>query len=149
MLGDDGANAPDVSRILLCSGKIYYDLLAAREERKAQQVAIVRFEQLYPFPAQDLEEILARYERADEVVWVQEEPWNMGAWRYMRERLQGSLEASGRTLRYAGRPESASPATGSHKRHLVEQAALIDEAFAPAALPSRRAVRLVRKTRAQ
>ena len=148
VLGDDGVEAPDVSRVLLCSGKIYYDLLAAREERKAQQVAIVRFEQLYPFPAQDLEETLARYERADEVVWVQEEPLNMGPWRYMRERLQPSLEASDRTLRYAGRSESASPATGSHKRHLMEQAAIIDEAFAPVALPSKRAVRLVRKTRA-
>jgi 2-oxoglutarate dehydrogenase E1 component len=95
-----------------------------------------------------LEKTLAKYERADEVVWVQEEPRNMGPWRYMRERLQPSLEASDRTLRYAGRPESASPATGSHKRHLAEQAAVIDEAFAPVALPSRRAVRLVPKTRA-
>ena len=86
-----------MSRVLLCSGKIYYDLLAAREERKAQHVAIVRFEQLYPFPAQDLEEILAKYERADEVVWVQEEPRNMGPWRYMRERLQPPLEASDRS----------------------------------------------------
>ena len=64
VLGDDGADAPDVSRMLLCSGKIYYDLLAAREESKAQHVAIVRVEQFYPFPAQDLEEILARYARA-------------------------------------------------------------------------------------
>jgi len=148
VLGDDVTEPSVVSRVLLCSGKIYYELLASREERKAQQVAIIRFEQLYPFPAQELEETLAKYERADVVVWVQEEPRNMGPWRYMRERLQPSLDASDRTLRYAGRPESASPATGSHKRHLAEQAAVIDEAFAPVALPSRRAVRLVPKTRA-
>jgi 2-oxoglutarate dehydrogenase complex dehydrogenase (E1) component-like enzyme len=143
VMGDDVAEPSGVSRVLLCSGKIYYDLLAAREERKAQEVAIIRFEQLYPFPEHELEEILAKYERADEVVWVQEEPRNMGPWQFMRGRLQTSLEASDKILRYAGRAESASPATGSHKRHLAEQAAVVEEAFSPVALPSQRAVRLV------
>ena len=143
VLGDEVTEAPDVSRVLVCSGKIYYDLLAAREEREAQQVAIVRLEQLYPFPAQELEETLARYESASEVVWVQEEPRNMGPWQFMRERLQTSLEGTDKSLRYAGRAESASPATGSHKRHLAEQAAVVEDAFAQTVLPSKRAVRLV------
>jgi 2-oxoglutarate dehydrogenase E1 component len=149
VLGDEVTEAPDVSRVLVCSGKIYYDLLAAREEREAPQVAIVRLEQLYPFPAQELEETLARYESASEVVWVQEEPRNMGPWQFMRERLQTSLEGTDKSLRYAGRAESASPATGSHKRHLAEQAAVVEDAFAQTVLPSKRAVRLVRERKAR
>jgi 2-oxoglutarate dehydrogenase E1 component len=147
---DDGFADPGrVSRLLLASGKVYYDLLTARQEKGAEHIAIVRVEQLYPLPAEDLEAICSKYARAGDVVWVQEEPRNMGAWRYMRERMFPLLDPSGRRLQYAGRPESASPATGSHKRHGVEQAALIEDAFTPAASPSKGAMRVVPKRRAQ
>ncbi|MFB3777941.1 MAG: multifunctional oxoglutarate decarboxylase/oxoglutarate dehydrogenase thiamine pyrophosphate-binding subunit/dihydrolipoyllysine-residue succinyltransferase subunit [Bryobacteraceae bacterium] len=139
LLGDPSAEPPRVSKVLFCSGKIYYELAAARDERKAGQAAIVRIEQLYPFPEQDVQDILTKYPQASEVVWVQEEPKNMGAWRFVREQIQPLLAASGRVIGYAGRAESASPATGSHKRHLIEQAAVIDAAFT--LRPSPRAAR--------
>ena len=119
-----------VKRILFCSGKVYYDLLAGREQRKAL-VPIVRVEQLYPFPQAQLADILHRYPKDAEVMWVQEEPRNMGPWRFMQENFQGLLEPTKRTLLYAGRPESASPAAGTTKRHEAEQALLVEDAFAP------------------
>jgi 2-oxoglutarate dehydrogenase complex dehydrogenase (E1) component-like enzyme len=112
---------------VLCSGKIYYDLIAAREERQAGGIAIVRMEQLYPFAQADLHETLARYPLAADVIWTQEEPRNMGAWRFLQEQIQPLL--TGRTLRYVGRAESASPATGSFKRHQQEQAEILDESL--------------------
>ena len=95
----------------------------ARAERNAGHIALVRVEQLYPFAADQAGEILAAYPPAAEVVWAQEEPRNMGAWHFIRDQLQPLLDATGRELRYVGRPESASPATGSGKRHQQEQAA--------------------------
>jgi len=133
VIDDSEARPASVSRVLFCSGKIYYELLAARRERQANNVAIVRIEQLYPFPEEEIRYVLERYPQTSELVWVQEEPRNMGAWRYMRDRMLPVLSPAERTLFYAGRPESASPATGSHKRHAREQAALIEEAFAPIA----------------
>ena len=134
------------ARLLFCSGKVYYDLLAGREERSAENVAIVRLEQMYPFPETEVRETLERFAGATEILWVQEEPRNMGPWRFMREYIQPLLEESGRALRYAGRPESASTAAGSLKRHNQEQAQLIEDAFAPAgatrrprAVPKRKA----------
>ncbi|HSW51013.1 MAG TPA: 2-oxoglutarate dehydrogenase E1 component, partial [Bryobacteraceae bacterium] len=139
VLPDGVAEPPRVTKLLFCSGKVFYELAVAREERRADQVAIVRLEQLYPFPEQDVQDVFTKYPQASEVVWVQEEPKNMGSWRFMREQIQPLLAASGRVLGYAGRPESASPATGSHKRHLIEQAAVIDAAFT--LRPSPRAAR--------
>ena len=129
-----GIDPARVTRVLLCSGQVYYDLLAAREERKAHHVAIARLEQIYPFPAEQLSELLARYPQNADVMWVQEEPRNMGAWRFVQEQLQPILDATEgveRVLHYAGRPASASPSAGSLKRHQQEQAELIEEAFAP------------------
>ncbi|HTS49723.1 MAG TPA: multifunctional oxoglutarate decarboxylase/oxoglutarate dehydrogenase thiamine pyrophosphate-binding subunit/dihydrolipoyllysine-residue succinyltransferase subunit [Bryobacteraceae bacterium] len=130
---DDSAVDPHgVTRVILCSGQVYYDLLAAREERKLQNVAIVRLEQIYPFPAERLREVLDRYPQTADIMWVQEEPRNMGAWRFVQEQLQPILDASEgaeRVLHYAGRPASASPSAGSLKRHQQEQAELIEEAF--------------------
>jgi 2-oxoglutarate dehydrogenase E1 component len=125
----DDAEHPNASRVVFCSGKIYYDLLAAREERHADHVALVRVEQLYPFSAAQAAEALARRPGA-EVAWVQEEPRNMGPWRFMREQIQPLLDESSRELRYIGRAESASPATGSGKRHQQEQAAIVEQALA-------------------
>ena len=119
-----------VTRVLMCSGQVYYDLLAAREERKIEHVAIARLEQMYPFPTSGVQVILARYPASAEVVWVQEEPRNMGAWRFVQEQMQPILEPSGRVLRYIGRLESASTSAGSLKRHQQEQADIVEGAFA-------------------
>ncbi|HEX5226485.1 MAG TPA: multifunctional oxoglutarate decarboxylase/oxoglutarate dehydrogenase thiamine pyrophosphate-binding subunit/dihydrolipoyllysine-residue succinyltransferase subunit [Bryobacteraceae bacterium] len=124
-----GIELSRVSRVLLCSGQVYYDILAAREERKISDVAIVRLEQLYPFQAGQLRDILARYPETADVVWVQEEPRNMGGWRFVQENLQPILDSTQRVLRYAGRAASASPASGSLKRHQEELAELLDQAF--------------------
>jgi 2-oxoglutarate dehydrogenase E1 component len=119
----------NVRRLLLCSGKIYYDLLAARRERAMDSVAIVRVEQLYPFPSAELEAIVKSYPEAKQVCWVQEEPWNMGAWHTMYRRLRRVLPDD-RTLTYVGRPEAASPATGSFKMHQAEERDVLNAAFA-------------------
>jgi len=131
VLADETADRAAVTRVIFCSGKVYYDLLAGREERKAGHVALVRIEQLYPFDGVRAAEILAQYAPTAEVVWAQEEPRNMGPWRFLEERIQPLLEPSGRRLRYIGRPESASPATGSGKRHQQEQAAIVAAATEP------------------
>ncbi len=122
-----------IRRVLMCSGKVYFDLLHARRERKIRDVAILRLEQLYPFPAEPLSELAARYVNA-EFVWVQEEPENMGAWTFVDRRIEktlSSLEIKAERARYVGRPEAAATATGLLKRHLAEQARLVDEALMP------------------
>ncbi|MDX1483287.1 MAG: 2-oxoglutarate dehydrogenase E1 component [Alphaproteobacteria bacterium] len=120
-----------VRRVVLCSGKVYYDLLAERRERGIDDIAIVRLEQLYPFPVNALAAELTRYPNAD-VVWCQEEPWNMGAWSYVDRRIEellSGLDVSASRPGYAGRAESAATATGLLRRHNREQAALVDEAL--------------------
>jgi 2-oxoglutarate dehydrogenase E1 component len=144
ILGDSlVADASRVSRVVFCSGKIYYDMLAAREERKADHVALIRVEQLYPFAADQARDILARYPATAEVVWAQEEPRNMGPWRALRENIQSLLDESRREIRYVGRPESASPATGSGKRHQQEQAEIVNDALTPGAISQTTRVRVV------
>ena len=127
---ESNADPSTVTRIVFCCGQLSYDLVAAREQRKADKIAVVRVEQLYPFPASRIKAGLADYPTGAEIAWVQEEPRNMGAWRFVQENLQPILDESKRTLRYIGRPESASPAAGSLRRHQEEQANIIDEAFA-------------------
>ncbi len=128
VLADPRPLEPDtVRRVLLCSGKIFYSLDLGREERDWGGIAIIRLEQLYPFPAAELAEALHRYPRAADVCWVQEEPANQGAWSFVRPRIEALLD--GRRLRYIGRPEAASPATGSHKVHESEEMALVDRAL--------------------
>ncbi len=133
-----------VSKALVCSGKVYYDLITAREQRKTEDIAIIRTEQLYPFNSADFTDILLRYPVTAEVVWVQEEPRNMGPWRFMQDQIQPLLEPSKRKLRYAGRPESASPSAGSLKRHQQEQLDLIEDAFSSSPVP-RKTRRLIPK----
>ncbi len=145
VLGDPQVVGDRVSRVLLCSGKVYYDLLQAREAKQANNVAIVRLEQLYPFPAADLRDVLSRYPDAAELVWVQEEPRNMGPWRFVREWMEPITEARRRPLGYAGRPEAASPATGALKRHLQEQQEIVDTAFASTVPTRPKRVRVVAK----
>jgi 2-oxoglutarate dehydrogenase E1 component len=133
IFGEAEAIAPDaeVKRVVLCSGKIYYELLAQRTERKIDNVALLRIEQLYPFPLNALGKELRRYPNA-EVVWCQEEPKNMGAWTFVEDRIEAVLsgvDIAAKRPRYAGRAESAATATGSAKRHAKEQADLVDQAL--------------------
>ena len=127
VIPDTSAAPTSVRRVLLCSGKVYYDLLAAREAKKRPEVAIVRLEQLYPLSPQLLEETLKPYGAAP-LVWVQEEPFNMGSWGFLSMRWPKSLPR----LSCVSRPESASPATGSAASHKYEQQLLVDQAFGDA-----------------
>jgi 2-oxoglutarate dehydrogenase E1 component len=121
--------APEkVKKVLLCSGKIYYDLMAARRELGRSDVAIIRIEQIYPLQPDHLAEVLRPYADGTPLLWVQEEPWNMGAWYYMRARLPAMIERR-MPLSCVSRPESASPATGSYGAHKIEQARLMETAF--------------------
>jgi len=117
-----------VQRVLMCSGKVYYALSNAREKNKLNNVAIVRVEQPYPFPAKEVSAVLAKYHSAKQVVWVQEEPKNRGCWTFMDSRIR-ELLPPGVTLSYAGRDEAASPATGSMKMHEVEEQELLAAAL--------------------
>ncbi|MGE3624221.1 MAG: 2-oxoglutarate dehydrogenase E1 component [Bdellovibrionales bacterium] len=135
VIGETSRNLADdkkIRRAVLCSGKVYYDLLAAREDRKINDIVLLRLEQFYPFPGKRLAAELARYPKAD-IIWCQEEPQNMGAWHFLDRRIEAILtEVDHRAKRpiYVGRDESASTATGSLKRHNVEQAAIMDKALA-------------------
>jgi 2-oxoglutarate dehydrogenase E1 component len=122
-------NSEAVNRVVLCSGKVYYDLVEARKKSGSENVAIVRLEQFYPFPLKLLREVLAKYPVARQLVWAQEEPKNMGGWTFVEQRLENLLPACERPI-YVGRSPSASPATGSYAIHLAEQARLVAEALA-------------------
>jgi multifunctional 2-oxoglutarate metabolism enzyme len=122
------ADRRSIRRVILCSGKVYYDLLAERDRRKSPDVAILRLEQYYPYPDATLAGLLNAYDRAEDLVWVQEEPLNMGAWNFIRPRLANTLR-SGLDLKHVGRAESSSPATGSLKTHRQQQTALVNSAF--------------------
>jgi 2-oxoglutarate dehydrogenase E1 component len=117
-----------VKRVLVCSGKVYYDLIHARAEREAHHIAIVRVEQLYPFAHKTFEAELRKYSKATEVVWVQDEPQNQGPWFYIEHHLFENL-TKGQKLAYAGRPASASPAVGYLAKHIEQQKALVETAF--------------------
>jgi 2-oxoglutarate dehydrogenase E1 component len=121
----------DVKRVVLCSGKVYYDLYEEREKRGIKDVFFLRLEQLYPFPDQALHQELGRFPQA-EVIWCQEEPRNMGAWTFVDHRLEEvlvELDGACKRPRYVGRAEAASPATGNHSRHVREQQKLVDAAL--------------------
>ncbi len=127
----DDPDAPavkSVSRVLLCSGKVFFDLHEARRKREIDNIAILRIEQLYPFPVAELRKVMARYAQADEIVWCQEEPQNQGAWFYIEPLLREILR-DGQSLSSASRPASASPAVGYHKKHIEQLQALVDAAL--------------------
>ncbi|MCE9539843.1 MAG: 2-oxoglutarate dehydrogenase E1 component, partial [Bacteroidetes bacterium] len=123
LIDDSTANVKSVKKIAFCSGKIYYDLIEAKQKENNEDLAIVRIEQLYPLPTRQLQEIISKYKNASEYLWVQEEPENMGAWAYM---LRAFREVN---LKYIGRNESASPATGYGKQHIKQQQSIIDRVF--------------------
>ncbi|MCM2322941.1 MAG: 2-oxoglutarate dehydrogenase E1 component [Oligoflexia bacterium] len=137
-LDDPGLTAADhgqIRKVLLCSGKIYYDLLAERSARKRSDVALIRVEQLYPWPAESLAKVLGQYRGARSLCWVQEEPRNMGAWSFVFAQWQGgtaeafSQRVGGRPITYLGREAGAAPAVGSSKLHEKEQRAILESAF--------------------
>ena len=133
VIGEVDTLAPNekVRRVVISSGKVYYDLLAARRDRAIDDVALVRLEQIYPFPAMALRTVLQTYPNA-EVVWCQEEPENSGAWTFVDRRLERvlvAIDAVSKRPRYVGREEAASPATGSAKTHALQQAALVAAAL--------------------
>jgi 2-oxoglutarate dehydrogenase E1 component len=126
--------APDekTRKLILCSGKVAYDLIEARDEAADEGIQIVRVEQLYPFPTEALAIRMKRMTALEEVVWCQEEPRNNGAWFFVEPYIEEALDQAGKApmrARYAGRKASASPATGLAKRHLAEQGALIADAL--------------------
>ncbi|GJM44641.1 MAG: hypothetical protein DHS20C21_14830 [Gemmatimonadota bacterium] len=125
---DDVVRDTEATRLLFCSGKVGYDLMAFRDQHKLDKVAVIRFEQLYPFASHDLMEILSRYPKAHDLLWVQEEPQNMGAWSFVLGKMHERLPED-RKLRFCGRPPSGSPAAGSQAMHLAEQEYLIQRAF--------------------
>jgi len=124
----DQLDAKQVKRIVACSGKVYYDLLLGRRERRADDIAIIRVEQLYPFPHKQFAAEMKRYPNAKEVVWCQEEPQNQGAWYQTRHYFVENMRED-QKLHYAGRPSSASPAVGYAAKHLEQQKALVEQAL--------------------
>ena len=142
----DPIKRASVTRVVLCSGKVYFDLLKARRESKIETVAIVRIEQLYPFAADEYEAIVRRYQNAREIIWCQEEPQNQGGWYQIRHRLQAGLGAKIELL-YAGRPGAAAPATGISALHELQQKNLVNAALH--AVPPEEATRAATRTAAQ
>ncbi|MDR0296419.1 MAG: 2-oxoglutarate dehydrogenase E1 component [Rickettsia sp.] len=124
-------NAKEVTRVILCSGKVYYDLLEKREEKTISDMVIIRLEQLYPFEKDIVIKILGKYNKAKEFIWCQEEPKNMGAWNFIKDHLNESLKdiSINNQFKYVGRDESASPAVGSLNIHNEQQEKLLEEAL--------------------
>ena len=127
-IGASSADAKQVKRVVLCAGKVYYDLVEDMQARGAQDVAVVRVEQLYPFPRAELVAELKRFTSASDVVWCQEEPQNQGAWYQIRHHLSACLQPK-QSLHYAGRARSPSPAAGHYSDHVAEQGALVADAL--------------------
>jgi len=121
--------ADKVKRIVACSGKVYYDLVKKREEKGVDDVAILRVEQLYPFPHKAFAAELKKYPNANDIVWCQDEPQNQGAWFFVQHYIHENM-ADGQKLGYSGRAASASPAVGYSHLHQEQQKALVDGAFA-------------------
>ncbi|MDE4010429.1 2-oxoglutarate dehydrogenase E1 component [Glaesserella parasuis] len=124
----DNLDPAQVTRVVLCSGKVYYDLLQERRQRGQSDVAIIRIEQLYPYPHEDVKKALIPYAHVTDYVWCQEEPLNQGAWYCSKHNFEASIPENA-TLKYAGRPASASPAVGYMSLHTKQQTQLVDEAL--------------------
>jgi 2-oxoglutarate dehydrogenase E1 component len=126
---DDSIDASQVTRLVMCSGKVYYDLVKQRTEKKIGDVAIIRLEQLYPFPHKALTAELKKYSKLEEIIWCQDEPQNQGAWFFVQHNILENM-SDGMKLAYAGRPASASPACGYAHLHQEQQKSLLNTAFA-------------------
>ena len=117
-----------LKRLVVCSGKVYYDLLKYQQDNNISDVAIARLEQIYPFPDQDISDYLKSMKNVNEVIWCQEEPKNMGAWNFVAPRFMETFD-SGQKLVYVGRQASASPAAGQKAMHDAEQAKLVEDSM--------------------
>lgn len=128
-IGEIDSLAPKkVKRVVICSGKVYFDLLQERRKREQDDVAIIRIEQLYPFPADEVNEIMKDYQHVKDFVWCQEEPQNQGAWYSSQHHFRAAIPA-GAELTYAGRAASAAPAVGYLSEHNKQQQQLVDDAL--------------------
>jgi 2-oxoglutarate dehydrogenase E1 component len=128
LIPDAGADPKTVKRVVVCGGKVYYDLLDEAQKREVKDVALIRIEQLYPFPRAQLSAELKRYAKATQVVWCQEEPQNQGAWYQIQHHLRVCLQDK-QSLHYIGRARSPSPAAGHFNDHVEEQLKLIADAL--------------------
>ena len=131
----DNLDPQEVEYIVVCSGKVYYELLEARRARGLRHVAIIRLEQLYPFPRELFDKIIDRYSRVNRLIWCQEEPQNQGAWDQIKHRFHTQLD-KGKKLFYVGRPAAAAPSVGFYPIHLQQHETLIDEALTGRINPS-------------
>ena len=122
----DFENPDEIERVVFCSGKVFYDLAKYRDDSEIKNAAIIRIEQLYPFNEEMLGLILSQFPKVSKWVWAQEEPRNMGAYSYIRPRLESALDAR---ISYSGRKSSSSPAAGSKAQHVHEQQTLVEKAF--------------------
>ena len=131
VIDDEIKKNENVKKVIMCSGKVYYDLVNKRDKEKLDDIAIIRIEQLYPFPYDDLEEILTKYQNVEEYIWCQEEPQNQGAWFSHRHRIQRVLDRldKGMDVDLISREAAAAPAVGMMKLHLKQQEDLINEAI--------------------
>jgi 2-oxoglutarate dehydrogenase E1 component len=125
---DDKIEASKVKRVIVCSGKVYFDLVGARKTRGINDVAIIRMEQMYPFPHKSFSAELKKFSNATEVVWAQDEPQNQGPWFQIQHNIFENMD-EGQRLAYAGRPASAAPAVGYSDKHVAQQKELLDTAF--------------------
>jgi 2-oxoglutarate dehydrogenase E1 component len=123
LIDDASADAKKIDKVVFCSGKLYYDLLEQKESSANSTTALVRIEQLYPFPQEQFDAVIKKYSKAKSIVWAQEEPENMGAWSYLL-RTQRNVN-----FELISRSSSGSPATGSSKRHAIEQKKIIEQVF--------------------
>jgi 2-oxoglutarate dehydrogenase E1 component len=133
VLDDAAVQATTVKRVVFCTGKLYYELLDMQQKHNRTDVAIVRLEQLYPFPLTQIQAIISKYKKAQDYFWVQEEPENMGAWNFVDRRIESvlkTLDIKAKRPDYVGREEAASPATGLAKVHQQQQEALVRAALA-------------------
>ncbi|NBU99341.1 MAG: 2-oxoglutarate dehydrogenase E1 component, partial [Spirochaetia bacterium] len=128
VLDDTSADAKSVTKLIFCSGKVYYDLNDANQKANFKHIGIIRIEELYPFPSESIKTILGKYSNYKDILWVQEEPQNQGAWMYIRDAFDDMTLKAG-SIRYIGRKKSASPAAGHLKVHTKEQEELIKQAI--------------------
>ena len=131
VIDDSSVVMKKVKKVILCSGKVFYHLLEERDSKNISNVAIIRIEQLYPFPDKEIDEILTKYKGINEIVWCQEEPRNQGAWYNSQHFLRAAAVrlSEDLSLEYVGRPSSAAPASGYMSVHLEEQKKFIEEAL--------------------
>jgi 2-oxoglutarate dehydrogenase E1 component len=129
VIDDVTATAKLVKKVVFCTGKVFYDLIDAKTKEGHDDLAIVRIEQLYPFPLKKVNEIIAKYKNSEEYLWVQEEPENMGAWVHVLLSFRTVKLLNGQTLKYIGRAASASPATGYAKLHVAQEKNIMEAVF--------------------